>query len=281
VRALERLGGVADRAALLRLTSRRRLRAAVEDDLIGRPTRDHYVLPTAHRAKQAAADTHGVASHLSAAAHWGWELLKQPDRPHVTVRRGRMVATDLQKKYAVHWAALADDEVDGRFTAPIRTVLDCARNLPFGDALAVADSALRHGLDADALRAAAAKLRGPGSTHARRVVAAADGRAANAFESALRALAIKAGMTVEPQVELDTPTGAVWPDLVDRSRRIVIEADSWTWHARHERQHDRDCERCNALVVAGWRVLRFTRDQVMSQPDYVRDTLCSLMARAS
>jgi very-short-patch-repair endonuclease len=137
----------------------------------------------------------------------------------------------------------------------------------------VADSALRHGVDGDELRRVAAVVRGPGAANVRKVVAAADGRAANPFESALRALAIEAGCDVEPQVELDTMIGVVRPDLVDRSRRVVIEADSWSWHAKHEHQHERDCQRYNALVVAGWRVLRFTHAQVIDDPDGVRAML--------
>jgi hypothetical protein len=43
-------------------------------------------------------------------------------------------------------------------TDPVRTVIDCARDLPFDEALAVADSALRSGkVGPDALRQAAAR----------------------------------------------------------------------------------------------------------------------------
>lgn len=45
----------------------------------------------------------------------------------------------------VRYASLGpDDVVDGR-TARLRTALDCARTLPFDEALAVVDSALRSG----------------------------------------------------------------------------------------------------------------------------------------
>ncbi len=66
------------------------------------------------------------------------------------------------------------------------------------------------------------------------------------------------------------------PDLVDVRRRLVLEADSWTWHAGRE-AHDRDCWRYNALVLAGWTVLRFTWDQVMQHPERV---LAALRAAA-
>ncbi len=42
-------------------------------------------------------------------------------------------------------AALPRSDIDGWATSKVRTVLDCATELPFDEALAVADSALRHG----------------------------------------------------------------------------------------------------------------------------------------
>ena len=42
-------------------------------------------------------------------------------------------------------ATLPRSDVEGWATSKVRTVLDCAAELPFDEALAVADSALRHG----------------------------------------------------------------------------------------------------------------------------------------
>lgn len=76
---------------------------------------------------------------------------------------------------------------DAIATDPEQTVVDCARDLPFPVALSVADSALRHGVEPARLDAAAAAVRGAGAARVRRVVALADLRAANPFESSLRA----------------------------------------------------------------------------------------------
>jgi len=55
----------------------------------------------------------------------------------------------------VHRAELAEHEVRGPVTSTVGTVLDCASTLPFVEALAVADSALRTDPDlAASLRAA-------------------------------------------------------------------------------------------------------------------------------
>lgn len=173
----------------------------------------------------------------------------------------------------VHYADLAPHEVDGTRTAAVRTVLDCARSLDFDVALSVADSALRHGdVDPGELASAARAARGPGSGRIRRVAGAADGRAANPFESVLRAIALEEGWHVVPQRELLVLRAVLRPDLVEEERRTVLEADSWTWHAGRE-EHDRDCDRYNLLVAAGWRVLRFTWWQVMREPGYVRAIL--------
>lgn len=59
-------------------------------------------------------------------------------------------------------------------------------------------------------------------------------------------------------------------------RRIVLEADSWTFHASRS-AHARDCARYNLLVIHGWRVLRFTWEQVMLDQSYVRWVLAQLV----
>ncbi len=46
---------------------------------------------------------------------------------------------------ALHRADLAPQDVVGSVTSVRRTLTDCLRWLPFDEALAVADSALRHG----------------------------------------------------------------------------------------------------------------------------------------
>jgi hypothetical protein len=102
----------------------------------------------------------------------------------------------------------ADDRADG-VTTPVRTVIDCAR-LPFDEALPIADSALRSGLvtreELDVVQ-----VRGAGAGSVRRVLRHADGRAANPFESVLRARAIEVGLDVEPQVALDLGSGVSTP----------------------------------------------------------------------
>lgn len=168
--ALERLGGVATTAQLVALSSRRRLRVALRRGEITRVGRGRYASADATWDRTTAISLAGVTSHLSAARHWGWPVKWPPDRPWVNVRRKRHLDAETRAVVNVSYADLTPDEIVDGVTSPLRTVLDCARRLPFDEALAVADSALRAGAVTRAeLVAAAARLRGRGATQARRV----------------------------------------------------------------------------------------------------------------
>lgn len=133
----------------------------------------------------------------------------------------------------------------------------------------------RGAVELDELRAAAEQVRGKGAAQARSVARHASPLSTNPFESMLRAAAIEAGLDVAPQVPITIGGVVVHPDVVDRQRRVVLEADSWEFHTSRE-AHARDCWRYTMLVVLGWRVLRFTWRQVMHDPDYVRACLIAV-----
>jgi very-short-patch-repair endonuclease len=277
VTALTRLGGVAPSREVLRLTGRRRLARAVRRGTVLRLSRGRYALPTASEARRAAGRLHGVVGLRSAAAHHGWPLKTQPEVPEVIVPRHRKVVASRRSGVRVLWINLADDQVADGVTTPFRTVIDCARLLPFDEALAVADSALRSGLvtreELDAI-----DVRGAGAAAVRRVLRHADARAANPFESVLRALCLEAGLAVEPQAEVVLGQDTIHPDLVCSDRTAVIEGDSWTWHATRK-AHGRDCARYNLLGIHGWAVYRFTWEQAMLDQGYVRWVLARLAER--
>jgi len=274
---LTRAGGVAERATLVRLTSRRAVDQALRSGEIVRDGHGRYALPVADEALRAANALSGVVSHRSAALHWGWELKTVPTKPDVLVPRNRNVSAERKSVAALHRADLTAEEVRGRFTSPARTLVDCLRSLPFDEALAVADSALRRGsITKERLVTLAATVTGAGARQCRKVAAEADGRAANPFESVLRAIALDVpGLDLVPQVPIRARSFSVQPDLVDEARRVVLEADSFAWHG--DRASLRwDAQRYNNLVVRGWWVLRFAWEDVMHDPAYVRRTLAML-----
>jgi very-short-patch-repair endonuclease len=271
--ALTRLGGVATSAELRRLTSRRRLRTALTNGRVVRVSKGVYALPGCAEARLAAARVGGVVSHLSAAQHYRWPLKLPPTRPTITVprRRSGLDTAGLE----LHWAGLSPDQVHHGVTTKVQTVIDCARSYPFDVALAVADSALRDGVRREDLTAAALASPRTGRSKALRVVRAADGRAANPFESVLRAIADDVpGLCVVPQ----QPVGDVgYVDLLDQRLRLVIEADSFQWHSTR-RAWARDVRRYTCFVRLGYTVVRFTWGEVMFQPEYVRAVLLDLVA---
>jgi len=276
VQTLRTLGGVATMHRLVTLTSRRRVRAAIADGLIERAGRK-LVLPEALQQYRTAIALGGVLSHLSAAQHWRWEVKWPPQHAWVTVGRKRHLERKRVGKTNVVYADLPDDDIVDGVTSPIRTVLDCAKRLVFDEALAVADSALRSGMVSKAeLIAAAGRVRGRGAMQCRQVAAEATGLAANPFESVLRAIVLEfPEFRVEPQGRVEARNLVLHPDLVDRENCIVFEADSHEFHTG-KAAHDLDCERFTALGVAGWLVIRFSWEQVMLRPDYVRGVLAEL-----
>ena len=275
--ALTWKGGVADARTLNALSSRKRVRTALRKGEIVRVARGSYALPDAQESRRAAARLSGVASHLSAAQRFGWELKHRPAHPTVTVPRTRKVDRDRRAGVDVKWRDLDPDDVWNGATGPGQTVIDCAKDLPFDEALAVADSALRHQhVTPVRLLQLAELVPSTGRTQALRVAREASGLAANPFESVLRAIALDIpGLDLKPQVLVAEDGWSGWPDLVDVERRLVVEADSFEFHGKRKALK-RDCERYNALVIRGWTVLRFAWEHVMYDPTYVVACLTAL-----
>ena len=276
VDVLLRRGGTATFGQLRAVVSLRAIRTALDRGLITRIAKGVYALPSAADPLTAARAQGGVVSHLSAAVLHGFAVLDLPDKPQVTVPRGqhrRLSPVDCQ----LFWADHVPSE-RGR-TGTLRTVLDCARTFPFAAGLTVADSALRLGvIDHSQLAVAAGELAGPGSRRARRVAAAADGRSESPLESVLRSLLIEAGVVgFEPQVVIRDGTFAARVDLGHRELLLALEADSFAHHGSRTALV-RDCRRHTSLTVRGWRLLRFSWEDVMFDPDWVLDAIRQAMA---
>lgn len=215
----------------------------------------------------------GVLSHLGSAVAHGLPLWRTPALVTVTVPVGSRVVAPAGVR--VVRRALRPDEIDGNRTALARTALDCAAELPAMEALAVLDSALRDGaLTREELLAAADRYRARREARARArwFAVLADPQAVNPLESAGRALALEAGLAVQPQVWIGQGEVRGRADLVDRRRRIALEFDG---HEHHSSRADwaRDVRRTTSFTVDGWLVLRFTWDDLRRRPGWTRRTM--------
>ena len=144
---------------------------------------------------------------------------------------------------------------------PARAVADLLRLLPLVEAVVVADAAQHCGLTGvDALRdelEVHAGLRGV--IQARRALELSDRRAESPPESRLRFALREAGLAPVPQfVVLDDEGRFVARvDLAVPEQRLALEHDGKAVHDRAD-AFVVDRRRQNALVAAGWTVLRFT-----------------------
>lgn len=256
---------------------RRQVEAALRAGELERVARGRYALPTAPGPLRSALVHGGAVSHETAARLWFLDTLHEVSTTHVTV--GQRACGRPARGVRLHWSDLDPAEVRGRVTSPLRTVLDCARTLPFADGLAIADSALRRAVvEPDQLLVAAARLAGPGSARAQRVAVHADGRAANPFESGLRAIVLDLGVVdLVPQLRVRVTGLSGYVDLGDPALRLVVEAEGFEHHGTRAALH-RDCRRYTALARAGWAVLRFSWEDVMFHQDWVGDSVREAVA---
>lgn len=274
-------GGVADTAVLRARCGKKAIKRALDSGDIIRLRRGVYGLPGIAEAQLRSIELSATIIGPSAALIWEWKLKRPPGRPHVALLKGRTLTPRQRAQIVPHWWSSQGDVLvnaqGARIQTPLATAVHCLRTMPFDEALAVADSALRSGrVTRDDLLVAIAAAPRIGRGQAEAVARAADGRAANPFESCLRAICLDIrGLDVEPQVQI----GPHRVDLADRRRRIVIEAESRTWHAGPD-EHNADIRRYTTLVREGWLVVRFSYDDVMHDPAYVAEALLDVLRLA-
>ncbi len=272
VTVLERSGGLSTRAALIQATCRADVDRALRDSAVVRVGQGRYALPRVEEAELVAHSVNGHLALTSAAIHHGWEVKAVPKVPHVIVPRHRNVPRARRSRVVIHRGDLHADDLSGIATSRELTLMQCLRNLPDDEALVIADSALRHG-EGPTLKRVLAQVRGAGRAKVLRIGRAADERSANAFESVTRAICLQVpGLHVVPQVVISSPHCWARPDLVDRERRLVVECESYEWHGNRA-GFLKDIRRYTLLTAEGWTVLRFTWDDVMLRPDWVREVL--------
>lgn len=215
-----------------------------------------------------------VLSHEVAARAHSLELPDDDGRLRLTVARNR--SRIRIEGWDVHRCDVPEEDLlltkEGlRITSVPRTVVDLARALPLPKAVAVGDSALRQRLALEPdLRRVLLASRGSGSAQAHRVGRLLDPKAGSVLESVLRVVLVEAGLPA-PLTQHEIRQGRRLVARVDfcwPAERLVVEADGFAFHSDRT-AYRKDRERLNQLVLLGWRVLRFTWEDVMSRPEHV------------
>lgn len=186
--------------------------------------------------------------------------------PHVTNATGSGRA---RKGIVVHRRELARQDFTVRHgipcTTPARTILDCASVLSaegVEDMIMAADSKrILNRRRLEELIAEHPKSRG--ISHIRALVTDDPRITRSRNERRLFSICREFGVPL-PRTDYEIVTAGrtfyadfCWPDL-----GLIVEADSWRWHGgRKATESDRD--RDQLLAIAGWRVLHFTRDQIL------------------
>ncbi len=177
-----------------------------------------------------------------------------PELPVVTVRHKRHLRPEDRARCTPHFRDVPADGIHQGVTTPLQTAL------------------------LGALREAASTLHGRGAASARLVADHASYVAANPMESVLRAIARGVEeFAFVPQLRVWKSGLSTTVDLGDEQLKVVLEADGFAYHTAR-REFRRDCRRYDELVAWGWTVFRFTWEQIMLEPDFVRWCLTSLLA---
>jgi hypothetical protein len=214
------------------------------------------------------AGSRAVVGYAAAAKLHGWDLPALPPTPTVIVPPGARA-----QGVRAYRARLREDDVAlfgvVMVTIAARTAIDLASVLPVEKAVITLDSALRSGQVNLPELDAKSRERRVGIRAARRALALADPSAGSVAESEARLLFHDAGLPPPlSQFAVDLGDLMARLDFAWPAQRVLVEIDGREWHVGPG-PFQRDRTRQNALVQAGWLVLRFTVEDIRSRPEYV------------
>ncbi len=221
-----------------------------------------------------------VASHTTAAAIWGLPLLEAHLRTvHVSRVIGRRGGAKSGRVHHVHSREVLKNDISLHSglacTAPVLTLLDCARLLDEDWAVAVADAALHAGLVSRAtLEERAARVHNArGAGRARMLPSLTSNLAESPGESLLRRRLIRMGVVPREQVEIgaDRVDFLIGDWLVvefDGRGKYDLRGDPAAAHWAEKLRNDR-------LVELGYEVLHITWADLWDE-----DALAQRIARA-
>lgn len=182
-----------------------------------------------------------VPRHLGLRAH-----------PGIRIRRRNL---DVADQIGTHGVWLTDKPL---------TALETAAAMPDGSVFL--DRALQKHVGFDRVyRAYCRNMGAKGAARIALLLTAAADRADSAAERLMLSILRAAGLT---GWERDVPFGRWAIDIAFPAAMLAIEVDGWAWHMDVDRFRA-DRHKGNALVRAGWDLLRFTWHDLTNRPNYV------------
>ncbi len=229
----------------------------------------------------------GQRAYLS----WYWagmlgECLPWEDRlPDVTVvaTKARTVqGIRVHRARSLHWRDVTHHN-GIPVTAPERTLLDLATVLsPEALRSAARRAQAAHRVHIRQLLACIERSNGhPGVGPLRAVIADGPAPTRSDLEDRLLDLLDRAGVErpeINAPLRLDGRT--IIPDLLWRTPRVAIEADSERWH-EHKLTRENDADKQAILEARGWRVLRIDEQQLRSHPQQTLARIRAALAQAN
>ena len=212
-----------------------------------------------------------VAGFESAAEVHGWDLLKPPAKPQLIVpEHSHLPNGSVGYRMALSPANVMLVGVLP-MTTPGQTALNVASTAPLDAAVITIDSALRsRTVSLVELRARFLAARCQGVRRARAALDLADPLSGSLPESQARLLLWQGGVPA-PISQFPVFVNGVYvvrTDFAWPGARVALEVDGFVYHSAFGAfQSDRDKQ--NALVRAGWRVIRVTVADIRSRPAYV------------
>lgn len=225
----------------------------------------------------------GVVSGYSAAELHGASCARWSAPAEITVTGHSLRAP---AGVLVRRDVLLPDEIqtigDVQVTTPFRTAFDIMRRSGLVEAVVAVDALANRGrFEPDSLLYLAAYHRGArGIGHLADVLTLADRRAESPMETRLRLVLVLRGLphpAVQHPVLDDERRQAVWLDLAYPDKGIGIEYEGAV-HTEPDRVLA-DIDRYTRLVADGWRIYRYTKHQVIREPDRIVADISAALAR--
>ena len=243
--------------------------------------------PAAHRMAAVLACGEGAGlSHRASAANRGLHASSKSTIDVISPRRAGRRRTGIHAHTSSTLLPRDISDVDGiPCTSVARTLLDLAATEPRRVVERAFDQAeVLEVLDAREIEDVLARTNGhPGAGVLRAILddhRRTPALTRNELEDRFLAICRSAGVPV-PEVNAWIglePTGYE-PDFLWRRERLVAESDGRETHLTR-RAFERDRRRDQRLMLAGWRVVRFTWDQVVDEPAVVAATLRGLLSES-